>query len=45
MEAIEGLRFLASLPLAGTGRTEGAKDLFCENLTEIVEKMKLDGFT
>ena len=23
MEAIEGLRFLASLPLAGTGRTEG----------------------
>ena len=25
MEAIEGLRFLASLPLAGTGRTEGAE--------------------
>ena len=23
MEAIKGLRFLASLPLAGTGRTEG----------------------
>ena len=23
MEVIEGLRFLASLPLAGTGRTEG----------------------
>ena len=25
MEAIEGLRFLASLPLAGTGRTEGGE--------------------
>ena len=25
MEAIEGLRFLASLPLASTGRTEGGK--------------------
>ena len=25
MEPIEGLRFLASLPLAGTGRTEGGK--------------------
>ena len=25
MEAIEGLRFLVSLPLAGTGRTEGGK--------------------
>ena len=25
MEAIEGLRFLASLPLAGTGRTEGGQ--------------------
>ena len=27
MEAIEGLRFLASLPLAGTGRTEGGKKM------------------
>ena len=25
MEAIEGLRFLASLPLAGTRRTEGGE--------------------
>ena len=25
MEVIEGLRFLASLPLAGTGRTEGGE--------------------
>ena len=25
MEAIEGLRFLASLPLAGTGRTKGGE--------------------
>ena len=25
MEAIEGLRFLASFPLAGTGWTEGGK--------------------
>ena len=25
MEAIEGLRFLSSLPLAGTGRTEGGE--------------------
>ena len=25
MEAIEGLRFLASLPLASTGRTEGGQ--------------------
>ena len=25
MEAIEGLRFLASLPLASTGRTEGGE--------------------
>ena len=25
MEAIEGLRFLASLPLAGIGRTEGGE--------------------
>ena len=25
MEAIEGLRFLASLPLAGTGRIEGGE--------------------
>ena len=25
METIEGLRFLASLPLAGTGRTEGGE--------------------
>ena len=25
MEAIEGLCFLTSLPLAGTGRTEGGK--------------------
>ena len=27
MEAIEGLRFLASLPLAGTGRTEGGEKM------------------
>ena len=27
MEAIEGLRFLASLPLAGTGRIEGGKKM------------------
>ena len=25
MEVIEGLRFLASLPLAGTGRNEGGE--------------------
>ena len=25
MEAIEGLRFLASLPLAGTGQTKGGE--------------------
>ena len=25
IDAIEGLRFLASLPLAGTGRTEGGE--------------------
>ena len=25
MDAIEGLRFLASLPLAGTGRTKGGE--------------------
>ena len=25
MEAIEGLRFLSSLPLAGTGQTEGGE--------------------
>ena len=27
MEAIEGLHFLASLPLAGTGRTEGGEKM------------------
>ena len=27
MEVIEGLRFLASLPLAGTGRTKGGEKM------------------